>query len=85
MNEQIREIAVAADAWCDQNHLGLFDPMYDLKWEEKFAQLIVQSCIKHIEEERYKLAESLDTEYDDGYVDGMYRAEYKLREHFGVE
>lgn len=82
MNKQIRELE-------QQSGIEIYGLGLDrAKWEyslEKFAQLIVQSCIKNIEDERYKLAESLDTEYDDGYVDGMYRAEYKLREHFGVE
>ena len=43
MNEQLIRIAVEADAWCDQHHPD--DECYNLKWEEKFAELIVQECV----------------------------------------
>jgi hypothetical protein len=43
MNERIRKIAIETDAWCDQHYTG--DPMYDIKWEQKFAELIVRECI----------------------------------------
>ena len=42
MNERIRKIAIETDAWCDQHYTG--DPMYDIKWEQKFAELIVREC-----------------------------------------
>ena len=43
MNEQIRKIAIEADAWCDRYYFG--DKFYDIEWEKKFAELIVQKCI----------------------------------------
>ena len=43
MNEQIRKIAIETDAWCDQYYFG--DKFYDIEWEKKFAELIVQECI----------------------------------------
>jgi hypothetical protein len=43
MNERIRKIAIETDAWCDQHYTD--DPMYDIKWEQKFAELIVRECI----------------------------------------
>ncbi len=43
MNEQIRKIAIEADAWCDRYYFG--DKFYDIEWEKKFAELIVQECI----------------------------------------
>jgi len=38
----IRKFAVEADIWCDQNFPNATD--YAIKWEEKFAQLIVNHC-----------------------------------------
>jgi hypothetical protein len=48
MNERIRDLAVKADVWCDQNHAG--DDHYDLMWEQKFAELIVRECINIADE-----------------------------------
>ena len=43
MNDRIRKIAIEADAWCDRYYFG--DKFYDIEWEKKFAELIVQECI----------------------------------------
>lgn len=43
MNERIQELASAADVWCDQNWFG--HDLYNQRWEEKFAELIVRECI----------------------------------------
>ena len=43
MNKRIKELVQQTDAWCDQNYAG--DKFYDVRWEEKFAELIVQECI----------------------------------------
>ena len=43
MNDRIRKIAIEADAWCDRYYFG--DKFYDIEWEQKFAELIVQECI----------------------------------------
>ena len=42
MNDRIRKIAIEADAWCDRYYFG--DKFYDIEWEKKFAELIVQEC-----------------------------------------
>ena len=47
MNERIRKLAIETDAWCDQHYLG--DQFYDLKWEQKFAELIIEECATVIE------------------------------------
>jgi len=86
MNEQIQEIAVATDAWCDQNYLGLFDPMYDLKWEEKFAQLIVRECIDKIETYRIPVGNSAAGEMACEWTyDALKEIRDEIKEHFGVE
>ena len=43
MNKRIKELVQQTDAWCDQNYAG--DKFFDVRWEEKFAELIVQECI----------------------------------------
>lgn len=48
MNEKLIRIAIEADAWCDQHYPD--DECYNLRWEEKFAELIVAECIKAVEE-----------------------------------
>ena len=42
MNDRIRKMAIEADAWCDRYYFG--DKFYDIEWEKKFAELIVQEC-----------------------------------------
>jgi hypothetical protein len=76
MNERIRDLAVKADVWCDQNHAG--DDHYDLMWEQKFAELIVQECVASIEK-------TIETNCDTGSEKmGCEFAITDLLEHFGV-
>ena len=42
MNKRIKELVQQTDAWCDQNYAG--DKFYDVRWEEKFAELIIKEC-----------------------------------------
>ena len=42
MSERIKELVQQTDAWCDQNYAG--DKFYDVRWEEKFAELIIKEC-----------------------------------------
>jgi hypothetical protein len=42
MNERIRKLALETDVWCDQNWAG--HEFYNIRWEEKFAELIVREC-----------------------------------------
>lgn len=73
MNEQIRKMAIEADAWCDQYYFG--DKFYDIEWEKKFAELIVREC--------------LDQCYNRGMNDELYAGQLKaasyIEQHFGVE
>jgi hypothetical protein len=55
MNEQIRKIAIEADAWCDKYYFG--DKFYDIEWEKKFAQLIVKAVFDRIADERFEVYE----------------------------
>ena len=47
MNEQIKLLTSKADVWCDQNWLG--HELYNQKWEEKFAELIILECVQQCE------------------------------------
>ena len=47
MNDQLRKIAIETDAWCDRYYFG--DKFYDIEWEKKFAELIVQECVGVVE------------------------------------
>ena len=55
MNEQIRKIAIEADAWCDKYYFG--DKFYDIEWEKKFAELIVKAVFDRIADERIEVYE----------------------------
>jgi hypothetical protein len=48
MNERISKIAQETDAWCDQHYSG--EDSYDIEWEKKFAELIVQECCNQLRE-----------------------------------
>ena len=83
MNEQIRNIAVAADVWCDQYCLG--HDSYDTEWEQKFAQLIVLEAIGVCRVDVDALTAPFLSEYEKGVVEGYRRANENLRGYFGVE
>ena len=70
MNERIRKIAIEADAWCDQYYFG--DKFYDIEWEKKFAELIVQECAH--------LVDTLNEAYGAPSTAGKF-----IKQHFGVE
>ena len=74
MNERIRKLALETDAWCDQNWAG--HEFYNIRWEEKFAELIVRECAGFIDshEQIDIYGEAMDI------VLGQ-----DLLEHFGVE
>ena len=87
MNERIQKLYDQADKFAKENRTqtisGPGNNYFEL-FHEKFAELIVRECITTIEQDRFQKANDLDTEYDDGYVDGMGRAERILEEHFGL-
>ena len=74
MNDRIRKMAIEADAWCDQYYFG--DIFYDIEWEKKFAELIVQECANIVRNS------SLPDSYSEVCLE--YIAD-ELEEHFGVE
>lgn len=88
MNERIKELYQQAHSI--RRYDG--DPALDgnpptVYWQgevsaQRFAELLIRQCVSVLEQERFKLADDLDTEYDDGYVDGIGRAEYILKQHF---
>ena len=74
MNERIKELVQQTDAWCDQNHAG--DKFYDVRWEEKFAELIVQECIDIISPYTIRMGRP-----GEEYLHPI----QEIRKHFGVE
>jgi hypothetical protein len=63
-------MAIEADAWCDQYYFG--DKFYDIEWEKKFAELIVQECAH--------LVDTLNEAYGAPSTAGKF-----IKEHFGVK
>ncbi len=73
MNERICKIAQETDAWCDQRYLG--EDSYDIEWETKFAELIVQECLGIVNRHEYSYHEA----------DPLWETAQLIKEHFGVE
>ncbi len=85
MNERIRELAIEAGYTTDMFGVGHWD-MPECK---KFAELIVQECMRLVEEEYLPVLEDQvmmkDTHWD-GYVQCGVDSYVAIREHFfGVE
>ena len=70
MNDRIRKMAIEADAWCDQYYFG--DKFYDIEWEKKFAELIVQECAH--------LVDTLNEAYGAPSTAGKF-----IKQHFGLK
>jgi hypothetical protein len=69
MNERIQKLALETDVWCDQNWAG--HEFYNVRWEEKFAELIVREC-----------ADIFDGVYTDQRRPE--RIDKRIKQHFGV-
>ena len=88
MNERIKELAIEADIWVDENML--FHDILNSK-TEKFAELIVRECIKESWDEIVDdedIAAETDPqirEYLIGQNQGIVDAVIRFRNHFGVE
>lgn len=70
MNARICKIAQDTDAWCDRYYFG--DKFYDIEWEKKFAELIVQECAH--------LVDTLNEAYGAPSTAGKF-----IKEQFGVQ
>ena len=82
MNERIQKIAQQTDIWCDQNYSG--DEHYDLRWEEKFAELIVKECMTALKD--MHLWQSVNNQnYPGAWHDAVDQSIDTLKEHFGIE
>lgn len=73
MNDQLLRIARQTDVWCDQHHAG--DQFYNLRWEEKFGELIVKACCDQI----HRVGILEDIEWESGIIADT------VREYFGVK
>ena len=70
MMSKLEELRRKTDIWCDQNVPR--NVFFDLRWEEKFYELIIKECIGII-----------DTAVD--YREPASTYADKLKEHFGVK
>ena len=89
MNEKIKELAEQAEVYYS-------DSIYaeeDLAALQKFAELIIQECVKQCQQEWYDLNNANDGVSDDaratairvGQKNGMLKAISKIKEHLGVK
>jgi hypothetical protein len=91
MNERIKQLAVEADFMlCEDGHFYSEGQSQKItKQLQKFAQLIVQECMRQVEEQYLPVLEDQvmmkDTHWD-GYVQCGVDSYVAIREHFfGVE
>jgi hypothetical protein len=91
MNERIKALAVEADFMlCEDDHFYSEGQSQKItKQLQKFAQLIVQECMRQVEEQYLPVLEDQvmmkDTHWD-GYVQCGVDSYVAIREHFfGVE
>lgn len=86
MNERIQKLAQQTDIWCDQNYAE--SEHYDLRWEEKFAELIIRDCLSVIEQRKGWIDnknESHSAQWIYGYEKAVNHCSMFVKEHFGVE
>ena len=96
MNQQIQELAKQARDWAEvsyKNQNDQFTSHWDTPigytpsqfFEQKFAELIIQKCIKTIEYRAPGQMGEVGKGWTNGYDDGLKTAAWLLKEHFGVE
>jgi hypothetical protein len=62
MNERVKKLKLAASLWCDENIPDQWSDEingYGVAWEEKFAELIVQECIRIVETQKVSVGNSV--------------------------
>jgi hypothetical protein len=80
MNERIDELMIEAGARFEFLHGVHYD---DFQYK-KFAELLIQECIRSCEgNSEYK--NHIDTEYGMGFAAGIKLCKEVIRTHFGVE
>jgi len=86
MNERIKELVEQAKDYAQKHvaeckHYGYYmeHNEYDIRFAEKFAELIVQETIKQM---AIRIAKAGDEQSNNP---AWYKAEQDTREHFGVE
>jgi hypothetical protein len=67
MNERIRKLALETDVWCDQNWAG--HEFYNIRWEEKFAEMLIQECLSILKESQEHYANPIKCEPAEDYVE----------------
>ena len=80
MNDRIKEIATQTDIWCDQNYPN--NPLHDVIWEERFAELLVRECIDALDQIPVYYKNENDREIERNTISDCIRA---IEERFGVE
>ena len=80
MNERIGKLVEQAEEWVCKNYPDAMDDNdeFHAQTMEKFAELIVQECVKHITDQQ----DLVETNWQ--CKDGIHIV-YSLNEHFGVE
>jgi hypothetical protein len=84
MNERIKELAVQAKEYArshvaDCRRFGYYMEYneYELRFEKKFAELIVRECIK--------ICSDVEADTEMNLSDGALVCMAEIKEHFGVE
>jgi len=86
MNERIQELAEQARqyAWVNETHWSA-GPERERLFEQKFAELIVQECMKVVRDGRFSDTECEGNSHRVSYNNGRYGASSDIKKHFGVE
>ena len=79
MNDRIRKLASETDAWCDQNWAG--HKFYDIRWEEKFAELLIRECLEEID----KIRDGCEKDNEHEQALGADWSGLAVARHFGVK
>jgi len=83
MNDKIRKIAVDTDEYCDV-HYDNAD--YAIRWEDKFAELIIKECISIISSFQVPVGNSDAGEIAcEMALNSLEELRSDIKEHFGIE
>jgi hypothetical protein len=92
MNERIKELAVQAKEYArshvaDCRRFGYYMEYneYELRFEKKFAELLVRECAEVIDDGRFSVMECEGNSHRVSYNNGIYYALSSVKKHFGVE
>ena len=81
-NNTINRIAADLDREFDKQGIDKMSHSYE--WEQRYAEAVIEECLKRIQGTHLAQGYHLDDEYEQGYKKGVEQCLKMVKQHFGI-